>query len=367
MLKISAIRLLAFAALGAAASLTPGVALAQDSGAQSAEKVDSWRALQLYVSNRPEDHDPYRDHAADIRAKAQSDSVYAEEAPGHYDFEKVSYLSSVGDLRIPAYVFRPLGPQLPGSRPALVWIHGGVHGDWNTVYLPMVREAVERGYVVIAPEYRGSIGYGAEFHDAIDYGGYEIDDVLTAVDYLTENVPEVDPERIAVLGWSHGGFISSHTVFRDKHPFKAAVAVVPVSNLIFRLAYKGPEYQALFSTQKRIRGLPHERQQIYVERSPIYHVDKLEVPMLVHVATNDEDVDFVEAEMFVNTLLAKKPDLVETKIYENPPGGHSFSLLVDRDLQVIETSALRDSWERIWAFLERNLSPDGPGEGRWSN
>ncbi|MEX2584225.1 MAG: alpha/beta fold hydrolase [Gemmatimonadota bacterium] len=313
------------------------------------------RAERLYVSDRPEDHDPFRNHDRDVTAKARTDSIFAAQAAGAYRFEKISYRSSVGDLDIPAYVFRPLEPATPGSQAALVWVHGGVHGDWNAVYLPKLKEAVERGYVVIAPDYRGSTGYGRDFHNAIDYGGYEIDDVLTAVDYLKEGVAEVDPDRIAVMGWSHGGFIAAHAVFREEHPFRASIAIVPVSNLIFRLSYKGPEYQALFSTQERIRGLPYERRETYVERSPVYQVDRLQVPMLVHVATNDEDVDFVESEMFVHALKVKKPQFAETKIYHDPPGGHSFSLLVDSNLQLLETPELLDSWRRIWSFLDRNL------------
>lgn len=348
--------LLALALLGTASSMGSVAPLgAQSAGPFTGPIPDPVRAAQLYVSNRPEDHDPYRDHARDVREKARTDSVFVANAEGSYAFAKITYPSRADGLEIPAYLFRPLEAGDPESRSALVWVHGGVHGDLNTVYLPMIREAVERGYVVIAPDYRGSIGYGRDFHNAIDYGGYEVDDVLTAADYLTDQVEEVDPDRIAVIGWSHGGFISAHAVFREEHPFAASVAIVPVSNLIFRLSYKGPAYQALFSTQERIRGLPHERPEIYIERSPVYHVDRLEVPMLVHVATNDEDVDFVESEMFVHALQVEKPDLAETKVYVDPPGGHSFSLLVDQELSVIRTPELRDSWRRTWDFLERSL------------
>jgi dipeptidyl aminopeptidase/acylaminoacyl peptidase len=336
------------------ASGVSGTAAAQ---AASPDRVtiDPTRAAQLYVSNRPEDHDPYRDHERDIAIKARTDSIYEARAAGAYSFEKVSYRSSVDDLDIPAYVFRPLSRRSPHGHAALVWVHGGVHGDWGPTYLPFVKEAVRRGYVIIAPEYRGSTGYGKEHHNAIDYGGYEIDDVLAAVDYLRSDVPEVDPDRVAIMGWSHGGFIAAHAVFREEHPFRAAVAIVPVSNLIFRLSYKGPGYQALFATQERIRGLPHERPEIYVERSPVYHVDRLEVPMMVHVATNDDDVNFVEAEMFIHALQVKKPALAETKVYVDPPGGHSFSRLVDTNYRVIETPELRDSWNRAWSFLEWHL------------
>jgi dipeptidyl aminopeptidase/acylaminoacyl peptidase len=344
-----------FAAL-AATLLLPPRASAQDEGVSARGAVDVFRASQLYVSNRPEDH-PARDHQRDIRNKELTDSIYRAHAPGAYSFRKISYRSGIGDLDVPAYLFEPLRKRGRGEHAALVWVHGGVHGDWGIGYLPFVKEAVARGYVVIAPEYRGSTGYGAEHFRAIDYGGYEVDDVTSAVDVLRTHVPEVDLDRVAVMGWSHGGYIASLGVFREEHPFRAAVAIVPVSNLIFRLSYKGPAYQAYFSTQARIRGLPFERREIYVERSPVYQVDRLQVPILVHVATNDDDVDFVEAEMFVHALQVKKPDLAETKIYVDPQGGHSFSRLVDPHLRAVQTPALRDSWERTWNFLERHLDP----------
>jgi dipeptidyl aminopeptidase/acylaminoacyl peptidase len=97
------------------------------------------------------------------------------------------------------------------------------------------------------------------------------------------------------MGWSHGGYISLLACSARSTRSRAAVAIVPVTNLIFRLSYKGPGYQRSFATQERIGGLPFEKREIYVERSPYYQVEKLQVPLLVHVATNDTDVDFEEA------------------------------------------------------------------------
>jgi dipeptidyl aminopeptidase/acylaminoacyl peptidase len=320
-------------------------------------QVDPKRAGQLYVSADPVDHSPGRDFKRDLDGKAEIDRRYAEASRGVMDFQKISYRSSVGDLDIPAYLFQPLTKRGPRGHAAMVWVHGGVHGNWGIGMFPFVREAVERGYVVIAPEYRGSTGYGEAFHKEIDYGGYEVDDTMTAVDYL-KTLPHVDPERIGMMGWSHGGYITLLSVLRDKHPFAAAAAIVPVTNLVFRLSYKGPGYQWEFATQKRIQGLPFEKREIYIERSPYYHVNKLQVPLLVHVATNDEDVNFVECEMLVDALRAKKPQLAETKIYQDPLSGHSFSRRVDqRTLQRLDTREQRDSWNRTWAFLEWNLRP----------
>src|SRR5690606_22794947 len=186
-----------------------------------AARKDMERAAELYVSNDHGDHSTFVDFEEDIAEKAVTDSVYAAVTKGVVDYAKVSYRSRIGDLDIPAYVYQPLEKRGPRGHAALIMVHGGVHGNWSQNYWPFVREAVERGYVVIAPEYRGSTGYGKAFHDAIDYGGYEIDDVMTAYDYLVENLPHVDPERVGIMGWSHGGYISLLAGARDDQPFKA--------------------------------------------------------------------------------------------------------------------------------------------------
>jgi dipeptidyl aminopeptidase/acylaminoacyl peptidase len=330
-------------------------------GRQAAEtrrvEIDPGRAEMLYVSNRPEDH-PVANYGGHIAAKARTDSIFEARSRGVLDYRKVTYRSRIGDMDIPAYVYQPLEKRGSRGHAALIWVHGGVHGNWGHNYWPFIREAVERGYVVVAPEYRGSTGYGEAHHNAIDYGGHEVDDAVTAYDWMVENLPHVDPERVGIMGWSHGGYISLLAVARDGHPFQAAVGIVPVTNLIFRLSYKGPNYQRQFATQERIRGLPFERREIYVERSPVYQVDRIDVPVLVHLATNDNDVNFVEAEMLVHALRVKKPELAETRIYVDPPGGHSFSRRVTQDGEARNDSPeQRDSWNRTWNFLEWNLRP----------
>ncbi len=340
--------------------LLPFPLLAQRSEAE----MDPERARLLYVSNRPEDHSLGRDFERDVRGKAETDSIFEARTAGVMDYRKISYRSSVGDMDIPAYVYQPVERRGERGHAALIWVHGGVHGNWTPNYWPFIEEAVAQGYVVIAPEYRGSTGYGQAFHDAIDYGGYEVDDAVSAYDWMVANLPHVDPERVAIMGWSHGGFISLHAVSRPPHPFRAAVGIVPVSNLIFRLSFKGPNYQHSFATQQRLRGLPFENREEYVRRSPVYHVDQIEVPVLVHLATNDTDVNFEEAEMLVHALRVKKPELAETRIYQNPRGGHSFSRQVDTEtLTRDDTPEQRDSWNRVWAFLEWNLRPYNDGNG----
>lgn len=319
--------------------------------------MDSARAALLYVSNRPEDH-PAANYERDRLLKLRTDSLYRAKSHGVMDFRKITYRSKVGDLDIPAYLFQPLKKRGPKGHAAMIWVHGGVHGNWDIGFFPFVREAIERGYVIVAPEYRGSTGYGKAFHQAIDYGGYEIDDVLTAYDWMVDSLPQVDPDRVGIMGWSHGGFITLHAVLRDHHPFKAAAAIVPVTNLVFRLSFKGPAYQRYFATQPRIGGLPFEKPDLYIARSPVYLVPKLQIPLLVHVATNDEDVNFVEDQQLIWALRAQKPDLAETKIYQDPPGGHGFSRRVNRQtLERDDTPEQRDSWNRTWTFFDWTLRP----------
>ena len=334
----------------------------EDEGvARKPVKMNPARAESLYVSNDPEDHAP-RNFERDIAAKARTDSIYAARSRGVMDFSKIRYRSKAGDIDVPAYLFAPLEKRGARGHAAMVWVHGGVHGDWNQAMLPFVKEAVQKGYVIVTPDYRGSNGYGAAHYNAIDYGGKELDDVMAAYDYL-KTLPYVDPDRVGIMGWSHGGFITAHLAMREQTPFKAAAAIVPVTNLVFRLGYKGPSYQRSFATQGALRGLPHEQREEYIKRSPLYQVEKLNIPILVHVATNDEDVNYVEDQQIVWKLRALKPDLAETKIYVDPAPwgssvGHAFSRRVDPNtLERVDSPEQIDSWNRTWVFFEWILRP----------
>jgi dipeptidyl aminopeptidase/acylaminoacyl peptidase len=323
--------------------------------------MDSARAAMLYVSNRPADLPP-GDYEGQIAEKRRTDSIFAARSAGVMEFRKVTYRSRAGGMSIPAYLFAPLQKRGTSGHAALVWVHGGVHSDMKETYLPFIREAVQRGYVIITPDYRGSTGHGKAMYEAIDYGGKEVDDVISAVDFL-KTLPYVDMNRLGIMGWSHGGFITAHSLFRDDNPFKAGAAIVPVTNLVFRLSYKGPGYQRSYAAEEGIQGLPFEKREEYIRRSPVFHAANLKVPILVHVATNDEDVNFVEDQQMVYTLRALKPDLAETKIYENPAPwgssvGHAFSRRVDPvTLERVDSPAQIDSWNRTWTFFEWNLRP----------
>lgn len=302
---------------------------------------------------------PQPDFARMLRDQAETDRAWRLASDGTMRMEKITYRSSKGDLEIPAFVFQPLTLKGPQRHPALVWVHEDIRGHLYEHHIPFIREAVARGYVVIAPEYRGSIGYGRVFYDAIDYGGAEVDDVVTAVSVLKGQYPAVDPANIGIVGWSHGGMIALLAVFRNPLTFKSAAALVPVTNLFHRLARKGIDQQRrAIDPQNRFGGSPSERPEVYRYRSPLFHVDELRIPLLVHVADNDEDVNIDEAMQLVDALRARKPDLADVKVYRNPIGGHLFDRRWYPATGLPEgTPDQRDSWMRVWQFFGRTLQP----------
>ena len=291
------------------------------------------------------------------RQQADTDRTWRAASEGFMQMDKITYRLKGGNLDIPAFVFLPLRQRGPRAHPALVWVHEDVRGHLYEHYIPYIREATNKGYVVIAPEYRGGIGYGKTFYDAIDYGGREVDDVVMAVSALTARYPLVDPARVGIIGWSHGGMIALLAIARNPTMFKAAAAIAPVTNLFQRLAWKGTEYQRVIDPKNRFGGSPSQRRQVYKDRSPLYSVDNLQIPLLVHITRNDKDVNIEEGMQLVDALRARKPHLAETHVYDDPPGGHMFDRRVEPGTwQPLNTPAQRDSWSRVWTFLNGNLA-----------
>jgi dipeptidyl aminopeptidase/acylaminoacyl peptidase len=301
--------------------------------------------------------DPRPDFNRLFLLQLQTDRTWRAASAGVMQMDKITYRSPAGDLDIPAFVFQPLQIGPAHSRAAIVWVHENIRGHLYEHYVPFIREAVQRGFVVIAPEYRGSIGYGKAFYDAIDYGGAEVQDVTGAAVAVAAKYPQVDPARVGIIGWSHGGMITLLSIFRSPATFRAAAAIVPVTNLFHRLARKGIERQRrAIDPQNRFGGSPSERPDAYKERSPLFHVDRLQIPLLVHVAENDEDVNIDEAIQLVDALRARKPLLAEVKIYPNPPGGHTFDRrVIAGSWEPLNTPEQRDSWQRVWAFFQGQL------------
>jgi dipeptidyl aminopeptidase/acylaminoacyl peptidase len=254
------------------------------------------------------------------------------------------------EVVISAFTFLPRD-QKPGRRiPLLVFAHGEIHGNVaSDEDAHVVRDLIQQGYAVIAPDYRGSSGYGGDFWHQIDYGGLEIEDVHAARQWMLEHYPRLlDARRVGIIGWSHGGLIALLTVFAHPDDYRACYAGVPVSDLEERIRIRGKDYEQLFAAPYHIGQTVAEAPDEYHRRSPAWNAEKLRTPLLVHANTNDEDVNVREVERLIHALQAAEKDF-QYRIYTNAPGGHLFNRL--------DTATAQESRAEIWHFLADYLHP----------
>jgi dipeptidyl aminopeptidase/acylaminoacyl peptidase len=250
-----------------------------------------------------------------------------------------------------AYTFLPRKHQARVRLPLLVLVHGGIHGNLDSSYVAMLRELLRQGYAIVAPEYRGSSGYGKEFWQLIDYGGLEVEDVFAGRKWMLQSHASIDPERVGILGWSHGGLIALMNLFAHPKEYQVGYAGVPVCDLVARMGYKGQGYRELFSAPYHIGKTAEEDVKEYRRRSPAWNAEKLQTPLLIHTTTNDEDVNVLEVEHLIQALKAAGRKL-EHRIYKDAPGGHEFNR--------IDTKLARESRAEMYRFLAKYLKPPDP-------
>ena len=248
-----------------------------------------------------------------------------------------------------AYSFIPRNLDRKQKAPLVVLIHGGVHSNHMTGGAAnaanIVRELIGQGYVVVAPDYRGSTGYGSAYAKAIDYGGKENDDILAARNWMIERYPFIDPARVGLVGWSHGGMIALFNIFLHPEAYACAYAGEPVSDLLERRKYLKSMPETIAESAGEAAAKDDEE---YRRRSPVTWAAELAKPLLVHGNTSDETVHVIEVQRLVEALQAAGPDF-QYKIYEAAPGGHHFNR--------IDTKLARDSRAEIYQFLRKYLHP----------
>jgi dipeptidyl aminopeptidase/acylaminoacyl peptidase len=259
-------------------------------------------------------------------------------------------------LILSAYVFIPRDLNPSEKYPLLVLPHMGVHGNFQSdQYGTVILELIQQGYFVVAPEYRGSSGYGRDFYNELDYGGKEIEDVYLAGQWVLQHYKSVDHNRVGILGWSHGGFLALWNVFNHPEAYQVAYAGVPVSNLALRAGTKARGAHGYpiddYGAPSGIGKSAYDNVKEYVRRSPAYNADKLQTPLLIHADTNDSDVNVFEVQQLVDALKARGKQF-EYKIYQDPPGEHIFELL-DSDVG-------RGARFEVYQFLARYLRPPKP-------
>jgi len=277
----------------------------------------------------------------------QIDDLQIERATaGVLDYTKLSYRSSDG-LMIPAYLFKALEPG-PDAAPAVIFAHGGQHGWFRAQTVTHVAALVERGYVVLAPDYRSSSGYTQEFYEAADYGGMEIDDMLAARDFLA-NLPEVDARRIAIMGMSHGGYNSLMALIRAPGQFAAAVDFFGPTDIVWRVTAtpdKSPNAEP--GDREKFADMIgksfDEAPELYRARSPRYLADKIREPLLVVHGDEDSVVLLQESEWLVAALEEAGNKNFTFHVIKGGKHGHPVPLW-------------QEGWQLAFDFLDQVLAP----------
>jgi dipeptidyl aminopeptidase/acylaminoacyl peptidase len=256
------------------------------------------------------------------------------------------------EVVVSALTFMPRQHGHARKLPLIVFAHGEIHGNTATDEdVHVVRDLLQQGYAVIAPDYRGSSGYGADYWRLIDYGGLEIEDVHAARQFMLERHRELDSRRVAIMGWSHGGAIALLTVFAHPSDYCACYAGVPVSDLVERIRILGKGYEELFAAPYHVGKKVAEAPEEYHRRSPAWNAAKLQTPLLLQANTNDADVTMNEIEHLIRALHDAGKNF-SCHIYTNAPGGHYFNRL--------DTVMAKESRDEIWRFLSNYLHPAHP-------
>jgi dipeptidyl aminopeptidase/acylaminoacyl peptidase len=242
-----------------------------------------------------------------------------------------------GETRqIPAWFYTPAEGESP--YPVVVMVHGGPESQYSPGFNPVVQYLLASGYAVLAPNVRGSTGYGKAYShlDDVEKRMDSVADLAHAAYWLREQ-PNVDGNRIVVYGGSYGGFmvLSALTTYPDL--WRAGVDIVGISSLAtflentsdYRRAHREAEYGSL------------ARDRAFLEEiAPIHHVDRIRAPLMVIHGANDPRVPLSEAEQLVEALRSKEVP-VEFLVFEDE--GHGLVKLKNKLV----------AYPAIVSFLER--------------
>jgi dipeptidyl aminopeptidase/acylaminoacyl peptidase len=227
--------------------------------------------------------------------------------------------------------------------PTIVFIHGGPTSQDGFEFDFFWQIFAAHGYVVLAPNYRGSSGRGFGFSRPIeaDWGNLEVEDVIAAVDHaVAEDVS--DPERLGIAGWSYGGITTNYTIATDTR-FKAAASGASISNLL--AGYGTDQYIRQYDNEL---GKPWNDPDAYLRLSyPFLHADRIQTPTLFLCGEKDFNVPLLNSEQMYQALRSLG---VETQLVIYPGEYHGLS----------KPSYQRDRVERYLSWFDRFLKETGP-------
>lgn len=311
-------------------------------GNESAFSRDGSRLL--YIHNGPEaPADAWVYNLASKRSQQVTHSLVAGvHSSDMVEPYLVHYPSRDGKFRISAFVYVPHNLPQNHQSPAVVYVHGGPTSQTVNLFNRGIQYLVNQGYLVIAPNYRGSTGYGKEFQQAnlFDMGGGDLQDVLAAADWI-KGSSYVDPKKLIVMGGSYGGYMTMMAVTKAPEVWGAGVAIVPFVNYFTEVQNEDP---VLREMDLATMGDPVKNKALWQDRSPIFFVDRIKAPLLILAGAHDPRCPESESQQVADAI-KKRGGVVDLKIYADE--GHGFSRVPNQI----------DSWKRISDFLQAHVPP----------
>lgn len=240
-------------------------------------------------------------------------------------------ISSRDGLNLVSYYTLPLGSDQDGDErpeeplPMVLYVHGGPWArdvwDYNSVH----QWLANRGYAVLSVNFRGSTGFGKDFVNAgnLEWGGKMHDDLIDAVDWAIEE-GIADPDRVAIMGGSYGGYATLVGLTFTPEVFACGVDIVGPSNLTSLIETIPPYWQPeieLFATRMGDHRTQEGRKLLF-ERSPINYVENIERPLLIAQGANDPRVNQNESDQIVEAMQERSIP-VTYALY--PDEGHGFA------------------------------------------
>ena len=225
--------------------------------------------------------------------------------------------------RVEGVLIEPVGGAPEGGAPTIMNVHGGPEAHdsngWQTAYSKPGQVAAGQGYAVLMPNYRGSTGYGVAFakqHQG-DYGGKEFDDIVDAKRALVAD-GITDAARTGITGGSYGGYASAWGATYYSAEYAASVMFVGISNNLSKFGTTDiPNEMYLVHERK----WPWEEWDHLLERSPIFHVDKANTPILIMHGDSDPRVHPSQSMELYRNIKTRKPE-VPVRLVFYPGEGH---------------------------------------------
>jgi len=254
----------------------------------------------------------------------------------------VHYPSRDGKWTISAFVYAPYNLPRNAQHPAIVYVHGGPAAQTVNSFNRFVQYVANQGYIVIAPNYRGSTGYGKEFQQAnlFDMGGGDLQDVLAAADWIKQT-GYIDPKKLILMGGSYGGYMTMMGVTKAPELWAAGVPIVPFVNWFTEIQNEDPVLQ---QWDLATMGDLEKDKARYQDRSPINFVDQIKAPLLLLAGGHDPRCPKTESQQVVDAI-KKRGGVVDYKVYENE--GHGFARVENQI----------DAYRRVADFLKSHVPP----------